>query len=785
MSADPTSAENRSPDVASADPAEMVAGLSLEQKADLVTGDTFWTTAGIPRSGRAPEIPSIMLADGPHGLRRQVAAADHLGLEQSVPATCFPPAVALGSAFDRDLAHRVGAAIASEARAEGVGVVLGPGLNIKRSPLCGRNFEYLSEDPLVSGEMAAALTQGIQSRGVGASLKHFAANNQEHDRMRSSSDVDARPLREIYLRGFERAVKQARPWTVMSAYNRINGISASENRWLLTEVLREDWGFGGLVVSDWFAVADRAQALQAGLDLEMPTTGGVSQQHVLEAVRSGELEETALDDCAERVIRLIQQVLRGAEAGAEADDAGSPASADAAASAGAHHELAREAAARSAVLLKNEGQLLPLHPQSSVAVIGEFARRPRFQGAGSSQINPIRVEDAYSAIAEVAEGPVSFAPGFALPGEEPDGSPEESDPAGLREEAAEAASSADVAVVFLGLPAEEESEGFDRAHLDLPAEQLELLDAVLAANPSTAVVLSHGGVVALPFAHRVPAILDAWLLGQAGGSATADLLFGAANPSGRLTETIPLRLADTPAYLDFPGEHGHVRYGEGIFVGYRWYDARQMEVAFPFGHGLSYTQFEYADLQVEADDAGLQLRVTVTNTGERSGREVVQAYASRPESSVARPPRELKAFASVELAAGESQAVELSVPRQDLAHWDIRLEDWAVEGGRHVVAVGASSRDLRLETSVELPEDEIALPLSEESTLDDALAHPVTGPMIRSQLEQAAGADTSVFSAEGTLRMMKSFPLGRISSFGNSGLDAQKAQELIALTQKD
>lgn len=665
--------------------------------------------------------------------------------------------------------------------------MLGPGLNIKRSPLCGRNFEYLSEDPLVSGEMAAALTQGIQSRGVGASLKHFAANNQEHDRMRSSSDVDARPLREIYLRGFERAVKQAQPWTVMSAYNRINGVSASENRWLLTEVLREDWGFEGLVVSDWFAVADRAEALQAGLDLEMPTTGGVSQQRVLEAVRSGKLEEKALDDCAERVIQLIQQVLRGAETGAEADDAGTPASAEAAASAGAHHELAREAAARSAVLLKNEDQLLPLNPQSSVAVIGEFARRPRFQGAGSSQINPIRVEDAYSAIAEAAEGPVSFAPGFILPEEEPDAesNPEESDPARLRKDAAEAASSADVAVVFLGLPAEEESEGFDREHLDLPAEQLKLLDAVLTANPSTAVVLSHGGVVALPFAPRVPAILDAWLLGQAGGSATAELLFGAPNPSGRLTETIPLRLADTPAYVDFPGEHGHVRYGEGIFVGYRWYDARQMEVAFPFGHGLSYTQFEYTDLQVEADDAGLQLRVTVTNTGERSGREVVQAYVSRPESSVDRPPRELKAFASVELAAGGSETVELSVPRQDLAHWDIRLEDWAVEGGRHVVAVGASSRDLRLETSVEVPEDEIALPLSEESTLDDALAHPVTGPMIRSQLEQAADADTSVFSAEGTLRMMKSFPLGRISSFGSSGLDMEKVQELIALTQKD
>lgn len=818
MPAESTTADTRHHDFLAADPAQVVSGLTVEQKADLVTGATFWTTAEISGSGSAPDVPAIMLTDGPHGLRKQAGAADHLGLEQSVPATCFPPAVALGSSFDRELARRVGEAIGAEAQAEGVGVVLGPGLNIKRSPLCGRNFEYLSEDPLVSGEMAAALTEGIQSRGVGASLKHFAANNQEHDRMRSSSDVDPRPLREIYLRGFERAVKQAQPWTVMSSYNRINGTSASENHWLLTGVLREDWGFEGLVVSDWFAVADRAKALQAGLDLEMPTTGGLSRQRVLEALGSGELEESVLDDCAVRVIRLIQQVLRGAPEGSVPE--GSPAedstvvgsaaeasatgasSTEAAAQTGAHHELAREAAARSAVLLKNE-QLLPLAPQSSVAVIGEFARQPRFQGAGSSQINPIRVDDAYSAIVDAAQGPVSFAPGFRLPGEEPAGSGADQDwtaqdsPAQdptahpqtraeqLRSDAAETAAGADVAVIFLGLPAETESEGFDREHIDLPAEQLDVLDAVLAANPNTVVVLSHGGVVTLPFAPRVPAVLDAWLLGQAGGSATADLLYGEANPSGKLAETIPLRLTDSPAYLNFPGEHGHVRYGEGIFVGYRWYDARQMEVAFPFGHGLSYTRFDYADLEVEADDAGLHLRAEITNSGQRSGREVVQVYVGRPESSVARPPRELKAFASVELAAGQSRTVELTVPREDLAHWDIRLEDWVVEGGRHAVAVGASSRDLRLETTVELPGDEVALPLSEESTLGDALAHPVTGPMIRSQLEQAPGADDSVFSAEGMLRMMESFPLGRISSFAGSGLDSQKVQELIALTRRD
>ncbi|GAB3191223.1 glycoside hydrolase family 3 C-terminal domain-containing protein [Nesterenkonia suensis] len=753
-------------DIRTAHPRDVVADLTLEQKADLVVGATFWTTAAVEEAG----IPSIIVTDGPHGLRKQAGAADHLGLENSVPATCFPPAVALGSSFDTELAERVGAAIGTEARAEDVSVVLGPGLNIKRSPLCGRNFEYFSEDPLVSGELAAAVTRGIQSRGVGASLKHFAANNQEHDRMRTSSDVDPRPLREIYLRGFERAVKATRPWTIMSSYNKINGTYASQDPWLLTEVLRDEWGFDGLVVSDWFGVADRPAALDAGLDLEMPTNGGVSQERVLSAVRSGELAEEALDTCATRVVELVQKSLRGAETEAEPWEEQ------------AHHDLAREAATRSAVLLKNEDALLPLSPESSVAVIGEFARTPRYQGAGSSQINPTRVDDALTAITGASSAEVRFAPGFRLEGVSQTA---ESRDADLRAEAVQAAGDADVAVVFLGLPPAAESEGFDRVHIELPAEQLDLLDAVAEANPRTVVVLSHGGVVALPFAQKVPAILEGWLLGQAGGSATADLLYGAANPSGRLTETIPLRLADSPAYLDFPGEHGHVRYSEGLFVGYRWYDARQLEVAFPFGHGLSYTSFDHTDLQVSSDDGGLHLQITVTNTGDRSGREIVQAYVGRPGSAVARAPRELKGFAPVALDAGESRTVELSVARQDLAHWDVRLADWVVEGGEHVVAVGASSRDLRQETTVEVRGDEVAIPLSEESTLGDALEHPVTGPLIRDSLQQAVQAgESDVFSADGLLRMMESFPLGRISGFAAAGLDQDRIAELIAMTQK-
>ncbi|MGQ7786677.1 glycoside hydrolase family 3 C-terminal domain-containing protein [Nesterenkonia sp. K-15-9-6] len=762
-----------SPDLfADAEPRDVVARLSLEQKAELVTGATFWTTAAVEEAG----IPAIMVTDGPHGLRKQGGAADHLGLEQSVPATCFPPAVALGSAFDTDLAERVGAAIGAEARAEGVGVVLGPGLNIKRSPLCGRSFEYFSEDPLVSGELAAAVTRGIQSRGVGACLKHFAANNQEHDRMRVSSDVDARPLREIYLRGFERAIASARPWTVMSAYNKINGVSASEDPWLLTEVLRDQWGFDGLVISDWFAVGDRVEALRAGLDLEMPTTGGASQEQVIAAVQEGDLDEAALDRCAARVVELVQKVQAGARTPAVDVDVQ------------AHHALAREAAARSAVLLKNDDEILPLDASASVAVIGEFARTPRYQGAGSSQINPTRVDDALTAITAASRAEVRFAPGFPLEGAEETAS---GTAESLRAEAAEAAGAADVAVVFLGLPAADESEGFDREHLDLPAEQLNLLEAVVEANPRTVVVLSHGGVVALPFAQTVPAILEGWLLGQAGGSATADLLYGTANPSGRLTETIPLRLADSPAYLDFPGEHGHVRYSEGIFVGYRWYDARGLEVAFPFGHGLSYTSFDHTDLQVRADDAGLHVQTTVTNVGERAGHEVVQVYVGRPGSAVTRAPRELKAFAAVELAAGESRTVELTVAREDLAHWDVRLDGWVVEGGEHVVAVGASSRDLRLQASAEVPGDEVALPLTEDSTLGDALAHPVVGPEVRAAVEADLAADGAdggagdVFSAEGLLKMMESFPLGRISAFPGAGPDREQVAELIARTQRD
>ena len=749
--------------------ADIVDGLTLEQKAALTSGASFW------RTKQVGPVPSIMLTDGPHGVRKQDESADHLGINDSVPATCFPPAVALGSSFDPELLERVGVALGEEARAEGVGVLLGPGINIKRSPLCGRNFEYLSEDPIVSGVLGSALVRGLQSRGVGASLKHYAANNQEDDRMRVSADIDPRPLREIYLRGFQRVVEDEQPWTVMCSYNRVNGIPASEHHWLLTEVLRDEWGFDGLVVSDWGAVTNRVNALVAGLDLEMPANDGRSDAQLVAAVQAGELDESVLDTGAARVVSLVQKALAGADAEASYDR-------------DAHHRLAREAAAASIVLLRNEGGVLPLAAGASVAVIGEFARTPRFQGGGSSHINPTRVDSALEAIREAAgTGSVAFAPGFTIDG---------TDATGLADEAVAAASAADVAVLFLGLPASRESEGFDRRDIELPTEQLELVDRVLAVNPNTVVVLSNGGVVRLaPFAERVPAILETWLLGQAGGGAVADVLTGAVNPAGRLTETVPVRLQDTPAWGNFPGEHGHVRYGEGLLVGYRWYDARDLDVTYPFGHGLSYTTFEYGDAIVSSDDDGLVVRVPVTNTGERDGAEVVQVYTSLPGSAVARAPRELKGFAKVALAAGERREVEVRVRRSDLAYWDTRVDLWVVEGGAYTVEVGASSRDIRGAATVDVEGDPVRVPLTIESTIAEVIAHPVAGPMVapafaamaadmlggahadgQATAESAGGLG---IDAEGMMQMMGAMPIGRAAMFPGSPLDIEQLEQLV------
>lgn len=722
--------------------------LTLEEKASLTSGADFWTMKGIDRVG----IPSLMLTDGPHGIRKQGGATDHLGLADSIPATCFPPAVGLSAAFDPELAERIGEAIGTEAAIENVAVALGPGINIKRSPLCGRNFEYMSEDPVVSGVIGAGLVRGIQSKGVGASVKHFAANNQETDRVRVSADIDPRPLREIYLRGFKRVVEDTQPWTVMCSYNRLNGVYTSEDPWLLTEVLRGEWGSDGIVVSDWGAVNDRVEGIRAGMDLEMPSSNGRTDAEIVAAVQDGSLDEAQLDVVVGRLLDMIRkaQARPAVEGPLDVE---------------AHHALAREAAARCLVLLKNDDDILPLSRDTSVAVIGAFATDPRYQGAGSSRINPTKLENALDEIRALSDGEVTYAEGFTI-----DGS---GDAAALRDEGVAAASAAEVAVVFLGVPPAEESEGFDRQHIDLAPAQLELIDAVAAANPKTVVVLSNGGVVALPFADRVPAILEGWLLGQAGGGGTADVLYGVANPSGRLAETIPFRLEDNAAYGNFPGEFGHARYGEGLLVGYRWYDEKGIPVQFAFGHGLSYTTFEYGDATASVTaDGDISVTVPVTNTGSVAGREVVQVYTSLPGSKVQRPPRELKGFASVELQPGEAKDVTVTLRRDDLEYWDVRVDRWVLEGGEYVVEVGASSADLRSSTTVGVEGDTVVLPVSLNSSFEELVLDPIVGAELQAALDEKFGTESEL------LQLVGNFPVGRLDGF------ALPREELLTLIER-
>lgn len=731
----------------------LVNQMTVEEKAALCLGSDIWHTRGIERLG----IPAIMMSDGPHGLRKQPETGDHVGMFESLPATCFPTAAALGSSWDVHLLRRVGAALGLEAKAARVAVVLGPGINIKRSPLCGRNFEYLSEDPLVSGVLGAALVEGLQSQGVGASVKHYAANNQETDRVRVSADVDERTLHEIYLAAFEHVVTRARPWTVMCSYNKVNGTYASQHRWLLTTVLRERWGFDGLVVSDWGAVADRVAALEAGLDLEMPPRLGVSDAQIVAAVQAGALDEQVLDTAVGRVLTLVQRSLAGGEGVAVDLDA--------------HHALARTAARECAVLLKNEGDLLPLElgPGQHVAVIGEFARTPRYQGAGSSQVNPTRLDTALEAMrTAVPEGVrVSFAAGFAT-GPAANGP----DEAALTDEAVALAAEADTVVLFLGLPAGAESEGFDRRHMDLPADQVALVAKVAEVNPRLVAVLSNGSAVRVStWEHQVPALLECWLSGQGGGSAVVDLLLGAANPSGKLAETIPLRLEDSPSFLNFPGEAGHVRYGEGVFVGYRGHDARGDAVSYPFGHGLSYTRFAYTDLRTRvsgrsaAGDLAVEVTCRVTNTGNRAGSEVVQLYVRDVEASVARPVRELKAFAKAALDPGQSIAMTFRLSSRDFSYWSVARHDWVLEAGEFELAVGASSRDLRLSETVDLAAPSLAPTLTADSTLEEWLADPVGRVALLTAMSGRTDAEPSGPAAPEELAVIGSFPLSRLAAF--------------------
>lgn len=657
------------------DVASIMQQLTLDEKITLLSGFNFWQTPAIERLG----IPSLYITDGPHGVRKQ-KEGDGISLDQTELATCFPTASALASSWDRELINTVGAAIGREARAKRVSVVLGPGVNIKRSPLGGRNFEYFSEDPLLSSQMAAAFIQGVQSQGVGTSIKHFAANNQEYRRMTIDTIVDERALREIYFASFETAIKASEPWTVMSAYNGLNGVPCSQNARLLNDILRKEWGYRGVVVSDWGGVYQRVPALEAGNDLEMPGNNGAHNHVIKAAIARGTLAMATVDQSVERMLQMIQKSLPALQDPTSYDPK-------------AHHALARTAASSGAVLLKNHDAILPLVPGQSIGVIGAFAKKPRYQGAGSSLMAPWRLNTAYAGMRMRYNGKkLPYAAGYGVRDRLPD--------ATLIAQAVEIAKSVETVVLFIGLPDIYETEGIDREHMRLPDAHTALLEAVCAVNARVVVVLSNGAPVEMPWHTQVPAILEGYLGGQAGGLAIADLLFGDVNPSGKLAETFPVSWQDNPASAYFPGTLHRVEYRESIYVGYRYYNTAQTPVCFPFGHGLSYTTFAYSNLDVSATtihaDEPLMVSITVTNTGSRAGAEVVQLYVRDIQSTVFRPTHELKGFHKVWLEPGESTKLSFTLNRRAWAFYDVKSADWLVESGKFEVQIGASSRDIRL-----------------------------------------------------------------------------------------
>ena len=682
--------------------------LTLEEKAALTSGTNPWSLGNVAAKG----LPNYTITDGPHGLRK-AQNTESMDVEENVPATCFPPAAGMACSWNPELVERVGEAMGEECIQEQVAVILGPGVNIKRNPLGGRCFEYWSEDPYLAGHTAVGIVKGVQSKGVGTSLKHFAANNQETDRLRISATISPRALREIYLPAFEYIVKTAQPWTVMCSYNKINGVFSSQNRWLLTDVLRGEWGFKGIVMSDWGAVSDRVAALNAGLNLEMPPSN--TDDQIVAAGKDGRIPAAQLDEMAQGMIDLVTKARPAMSRDGYRYDVD------------AHNEIARQAAVESMVLLKNEDATLPVAKGAKIAVIGEFARTPRYQGAGSSLINPTKLTSFLDAIEERGVA-ADFAPGFTL-------DDAAQDPA-LTEQAVTAAQQADVVLLFLGLPAAYESEGFDRTTLDIPAKQVEVLDAVTAANPNVAVVLSNGSVVSLPWQGRAKAILETWLLGQAGGAALADVIFGDETPSGKLAQTIIDDVNDDPSAMNWPGEEGHVDYGEGVFVGYRYHDTFRKQVTYPFGYGLSYATFDVHDATVaKTGPRTAEVTVTVTNTSDVAGAETVQVYVAPPKVKVARPVHELKGFAKVALEPGESKNVTIALDDRAFAYWSERFDDWHVEGGTYTVEVGVSSRDIISRLGVEIDDDGKIMNLDEWSTFGEWLDDPIGAPILQHVLD--------------------------------------------------
>lgn len=730
---------------------KIIKELTLEEKAGLCSGRDFWHTKEVERFG----IPSVMMCDGPHGLRKQEGEGDHMGINQSVQAVCFPTACALASSFDKELLRKLGETLGEECQAEDVAMLLGPGLNMKRSPLCGRNFEYFSEDPYVAGKLAVSYIQGLQGKGVAACVKHFAANNQETCRMSGNSVVDERTFHEIYLPAFEMAVKEGKTRSIMCSYNQVNGTYSAENKELLTDILREKWGYDGFVVTDWGAVKNRVKGLEAGLDLEMPGGPGSKDKAIVEAVQDGRLAEADLDDAVRRILSFVKEYETHRKKTAVFDRK-------------KDHNAAVEAAQECAVLLKNDNNILPLSCNQKVAVIGAFAQNPRYQGSGSSHINSFEESNVLSSL---AGRKILFAKGYSLEHEENDDV--------LWQDAIKKAKEAEVAVIFAGLPDSYETEGTDRRSMALPDNQNRLIEAVADVQPNVVVVLHGGAPVETPWISKVQAVLNMYLAGEGVGEAEAAILYGDINPSGKLAETWPAKLSDNPSYLNFPGENGRVEYREGIYIGYRYYDKKEMEVNFPFGHGCSYTNFAYSDLNLEKDTMKdtetLTVRLTVENTGNRYGKEVVQLYVQDSESSIPRPVRELKGFEKVSLMPGEKKQVCFELDMRSFAYYEPRIHDWFVESGEFVIEVGTSSRDIRQKKSV-FVEGTKKLPtiFTRETSIGELLkieqGRAFMGKMLQGSSLTSNPEGLSAGMGEGSDRMVKNMmfemPLSAAVSFG-------------------
>ena len=751
----------------------LVSRMTLEEKAGMCSGADFWHLKSIERLG----IPQVMVTDGPHGIRKQSAQADHLGINESEKSVCFPAGCATASSYDRSLLTTLGETIGRECQAMGVATILGPAMNIKRSPLCGRNFEYYSEDPLVSTELAAAMSTGVQSKHVGTSAKHFLANNQEKRRMTNSSEVDERTLREIYLASFEGAVKKAKPWTVMNSYNRINGAFVGDSKEYLTDILRDEWGFDGYVVSDWGAVNDRVQALKAGLDLEMPSSNGINDKLIVDAVQNGKLEETVVDQACERILDVIFRYTENRDETAVFDYE-------------KDHATAAEMEAECAVLLKNDDQILPLRKNSKIAFIGKYAKEPRYQGGGSSHINSWKVESALEAVKDIAG--VTFSRGF----DDAEDIVDEK----LQEEAVKAAQEAEIAVVFAGLPDNFESEGYDRKHMNLPDCQNTLIERIASVQKNVVVVLHNGSPVRMPWKEQVKGILEAYLGGEAVGKAIVDLLFGKANPCGRLAETFPERLEDTPCYLTYGKGKDTALYQEGVFVGYRYYISRNVKAAYPFGYGLSYTTFAYENLTVdkkEMDDTEiLKVSVNVKNTGDRSGKEVVQLYVEAPEGEVARPVRELRGFDKIMLEPGEEKTVTFELDMRAFAYWNTQIHDWLVQDGIYRILIGCNAEEMLLEEAVTVHGTKAVPRIYSMNTcmgelMSDPHAQAVMGPFLQGmqntdaqKMADAQENDTSgAVNDEMMNAMMEDMPLRQLISFVPDLKREMLEQLLAALNQ--